>query len=83
VAALTRQVTIPTIITQLAIENMESFHPNSNAPKGVIINVTSATVTQPISKLAIYAGSKSYLDYFSRATAQSYKKTGIYIVSVR
>jgi 17beta-estradiol 17-dehydrogenase / very-long-chain 3-oxoacyl-CoA reductase len=50
--------------------------------RGIILNVASYSACFPTPLLAIYSGTKVYVDYFSRALNQEYSEKGIIIQSV-
>lgn len=49
---------------------------------GAIINLSSMAGRAPNPMLAVYSGTKAYIDYFTKAIAQEYKKHGIIAQSV-
>lgn len=49
---------------------------------GVVLNVSSFSALDPCPLLSIYAGTKSFVDVFSRSIAYEYAKKGIIIQSV-
>ncbi len=50
--------------------------------RGIILNLASYSACFPTPLLAIYSGTKVYVDYFSRALNQEYSEKGIIIQSV-
>ena len=50
--------------------------------RGIIINLSSASALSPVPLLAMYAATKVYIDYFTRALNQEYKSKGLTIQSV-
>ncbi|XP_054164160.1 very-long-chain 3-oxoacyl-CoA reductase-like [Oppia nitens] len=50
--------------------------------RGIIINLSSLSATNPVPLLAIYSASKVYCDYLSRSLHYEYKDKGIIIQSV-
>ncbi|CAG2104238.1 unnamed protein product [Medioppia subpectinata] len=50
--------------------------------RGIIINISSLSATNPIPLLSIYSSSKVYCDYFSRSLHYEYKDKGIIVQSV-
>ncbi|NWZ34903.1 HSDL1 protein, partial [Brachypodius atriceps] len=50
--------------------------------KGAVVNLSSAICRQPTPMMTVYAASKSYLDYFSRALHYEYASKGIFVQSL-
>mmetsp|Transcript_23503 Transcript_23503/g.40183 ORF Transcript_23503/g.40183 Transcript_23503/m.40183 type:complete len:307 (+) Transcript_23503:26-946(+) len=50
--------------------------------KGAIVNLSSMAGRIPTPMLAVYSGTKAYIDYFSKCLAQEYKNQGIVVQSV-
>eukprot|EP01112_Ceratiomyxa_fruticulosa_P021745 TRINITY_DN776_c0_g1_i1.p1 TRINITY_DN776_c0_g1~~TRINITY_DN776_c0_g1_i1.p1 ORF type:complete len:319 (-),score=62.08 TRINITY_DN776_c0_g1_i1:155-1111(-) len=50
-----------------------------NQRKGAIINVSSVAGVAPSPLLAVYSGTKAYIEFFSRALAAEYKSQGIFV----
>lgn len=65
-----------TRIIQLVLPKMEK------SGKGVIINLSSYSASYPMPLLSLYASSKIYVDYLSRALQVEYSNKGITIQSV-
>jgi 17beta-estradiol 17-dehydrogenase / very-long-chain 3-oxoacyl-CoA reductase len=49
---------------------------------GAIINLSSMAGRMPTPMLAVYSGTKAYLDFFSKALSQEYQAQGIVVQSV-
>ncbi|GFS44771.1 very-long-chain 3-oxoacyl-CoA reductase [Nephila pilipes] len=52
------------------------------AGKGVILNISSLSALSPMPLLSMYSASKVYVNFFSKATQEEYKKKGIIVQSV-
>ncbi|NXK60965.1 HSDL1 protein, partial [Sylvietta virens] len=50
--------------------------------KGAIVNLSSGACCHPTPMMTVYAATKSYLDYFSRALYYEYASKGIFIQSL-
>lgn len=50
--------------------------------RGAIVNLSSMAGRIPTPMLAVYSGTKAYLDFFSKCLAQEYKRDGIVVQSV-
>jgi len=68
----------------LAVNKMTKIVLNQmvNRKAGAIINVSSATGVIPTPMLAVYSGTKAYVDSFSQAISAEYKSSGILIQSI-
>lgn len=52
------------------------------AGRGVILNISSLSALSPMPLLSTYSASKVYVNFFSKATQEEYKKKGIIVQSV-
>ncbi|GFY40701.1 very-long-chain 3-oxoacyl-CoA reductase [Trichonephila inaurata madagascariensis] len=52
------------------------------AGRGVILNISSLSALTPVPLLSMYSASKVYVNFFSKATQEEYKKKGIIVQSV-
>jgi 17beta-estradiol 17-dehydrogenase / very-long-chain 3-oxoacyl-CoA reductase len=50
--------------------------------RGIIINISSASGVFPTPLLAVYSGTKAFVDFFSRALDAEYKSKGIIVQSI-
>lgn len=65
-----------TMMMRLILPQMEK------RKSGVVINISSLTALYPMPMFAVYAASKAYVDYLTRALCVEYKGKGIVIQSV-
>uniref|UniRef100_H2Z157 Uncharacterized protein n=1 Tax=Ciona savignyi TaxID=51511 RepID=H2Z157_CIOSA len=51
--------------------------------RGLILNISSATVLKPVYGLSIYGATKAMVNYFSKCISREYEKDGITVQSVK
>ncbi|XP_028966547.1 very-long-chain 3-oxoacyl-CoA reductase-B-like [Galendromus occidentalis] len=66
-----------TLMMRLVLPGMASRH------SGVVINVSSLSNMYPLPLLGVYAGTKSYMEFLSQATACEYQNLGVIVQSVK